>query len=356
MKLRRSVVSAALAAALFVSASAAQPQTTTLLLRSAFDARHTSSKAIEIFKAEAERRSRGSIQVELNTATDVVSTRAVLDDVRIQNIFGTWILTSHMAHLIPEMGALGLPYLFDNYDQIARALKGPVGAAIEARLAAKGFTLLGFMVYGAQNVMNAKRPLRTLDDFRGLKLRALPDETHLATFRALGANAVGLDFKDLAFALRQGDIDGSENSYSIIYNFELYKYGKYLSDSAHVLDLIAFVVNRKAFMSLQPEQQKAIREAAAIALPPQWKMVEAGEAEALAKLEESGMQFDPLPPETRVALRRATAAVVEDARTRVGDELINSMLAASKSGRARATTTDTVGRRDRQGQISTKRN
>jgi tripartite ATP-independent transporter DctP family solute receptor len=356
MKLRRSIAGAALAAAVLVCAPAARAQPTTLLLRSAFNAQHTSSKAIEIFKAEAERRSGGSIQVELNTATGVVSTRAVLDDVRTQNIFGTWILTSHMAHLIPEMGALGLPYLFDNYDQIGRALKGPVGAAIEARLAAKGFTSLGFMEYGAQNVMNAKRPLRTLDDFRGLKLRALPDETHLATFRALGANAVGLDFKDLVFALQQGDVDGSENSYSIIYDFELYKYAKYLSDSAHVLDLIAFVVNRKAFMSLQPEQQKALREAAAIAVPQQWKMVDAGEAEALAKLKEKGMQFDPLPPETRVALRRATAAVIEDARKRVGDELIDSMLAASKSGRARATTTDTVGRRDGQRQISTKRN
>jgi TRAP-type transport system periplasmic protein len=356
MKLRHFVVSAALAGAVLAFAEAAQAQTTTLLLRSAFDAQHTSSKAIEVFKAEAEHRSGGSIQVELNTAKGVVSTKAVLDDVRTQNVFGTWILTSHMAHLIPEMGALGLPYLFDNYDQVARALKGPVGAAIEARLAAKGFTLLGFMVYGAQNVMNAKRPLRTLDDFRGLKLRALPDETHLTTFRALGATAVGLDFKDLEFALRQGDVDGSENSYSVIYNFELYKYAKYLSDTAHVLDLIAFVVNRKAFMSLQPEQQKALRDAAAIALPPQWKMVESGEAEALAKLKEMGMQFDPLPPETRVALRRATAVVVEDAKKRVGNELIASMLAASKSDRARATTADTVGRRDRQGQIATKRN
>jgi TRAP-type transport system periplasmic protein len=205
-------------------------------------------------------------------------------------------------------------------------------------------------------VMNSKRPLRTFDDFKGLKLRTLPDETHLATFRALGANAVGLDFKDLVFALRQGDIDGSEISYSVLYNFELYKYVKYLSDSAHVLDLIAFVVNRKAFMSLQPEQQKALREAAAIAIPQQWKMVDAGEAEALAKLKELGMQFDPLPPETRAAMRRATAVVAEDARKRIGNQLIDSMLAASKSGQARATTTDTVGRRDRQGQISTKRN
>jgi TRAP-type C4-dicarboxylate transport system substrate-binding protein len=81
--------------------------------------------------------------------------------------------------------------------------------------------------------------------------------------------------KDIFTALRHGDVDGLENPYSTIWDYKYYEHQKYLSDSAHVLDLIAVVVNRKAFMSLQPREQNAIREAGAIACAQQWKMAAA---------------------------------------------------------------------------------
>jgi TRAP-type C4-dicarboxylate transport system substrate-binding protein len=81
-----------------------------------------------------------------------------------------------------------------------------------------------------------------------------------------------------------------------------------------------------------PRQQKAIREAAAIAVAQQRKMATAAEAVALAKLKEKGMQFDPLPAETRVALRRATARVIDDERKRFGAELVDKILVAGKMG------------------------
>lgn len=357
MKFRCSIAGAALSATVLAFVVAAQAEPVALRLSSPFQAKHASSRGMEIFKAEAARLSGGSIEVELVPNTPgAAGTREYLDEVRTQNVFGIWIGSAHLSRLVPEIGALGLPYVFDNYDQVARALKGPAGAAIDAKLAAKGFTSLGWMMYGAHHVTNSKRPLRTLEDFKDLKIRVQPNETHLAIFRALGANPVAMDLKDLFPALRQGDIDAHENSYWLIDN-DLYSPGqKYLSDSAHLLDLISFVVNRKAFMSLQPAQQKALREAAAIAVAQQWKMVDAEEAEALVKLKEKGVQFDPLSPETRAALRRATSAVVEDARKRMGDEIIHNVLAARRPEPARATAVSTMGSPAGQGRISTKRN
>jgi TRAP-type transport system periplasmic protein len=356
MKLKLSFIGAALAAAVLALAPAVQAQTTTLRMRGTFNAEHASSRGMAIFKAEAERLSGGSIEIELMpSTTGAVGTREVLDDIRSPDMFGIWIGAAHFSRLVPEIGALSLPYVFDNYDQVARALKGPAGALIEAKMAAKGVMSLGWFEYGAQNTANAKRPLRTLDDFRDLRIRVLPDETRLATFRALGANPVALDFKDLFLALPQHDIDGFENSYSITHDYKLYEHVKYLTDTSHNLDLIPFVANKKAFMSLQPEQQKAIRRAAAIAVAQQWKMVDAEEASALVKLKDKGMQFDPLPPETRAALRRATAVVVENARKRFGDALIDSVLASTRPGPAPAATASVPGPADR-GRISTKRN
>jgi tripartite ATP-independent transporter DctP family solute receptor len=211
-----------------------------------------------------------------------------------------------------------------------RAVDGTVGKLIEAKLSAKGFTALAWMELGARHVTNAKRPLKTLDDFKGLKIRMQPNETHLATFRALGASPLAMDIKDVYVALQQGHIDGQENPYSVIHANKYFETQKYLSDTGHILDLIVLIANKKTFMSLAPEQQKAIREAARIAAIQQRKMAAEGEATALADLKAKGMQFDPLPPATRIALRKATAGVIDGVRRRVGAELVDKVVAETR--------------------------
>jgi TRAP-type transport system periplasmic protein len=160
MKLTRSVVGAALAVAMLALPAAAQAQAVTLVMHGVYAAEDTSSKAMEIFKAETERLSGRTLAIELIPDTpNAGGSREVVDEVRTQKAFGTWIAAPTFSRLVPEIGALSLPFVFDNYDQVARALKGPVGATIEAKLAAKGFTVLGWMQWGVRHVMNSKRPL-----------------------------------------------------------------------------------------------------------------------------------------------------------------------------------------------------
>jgi TRAP-type transport system periplasmic protein len=332
MKPGGTVACAALAAAVLAFALAAQAQPTMLRLHGSLLAVDPSSKALEIFKTEAERLSDGTLAFEVVTGTTAEGMRNIIDELRTQSTFGAVLPPSYLSRLVPEIGVLGLPFVFDNFNQVARALKGPAGTAIEAKLAAKGFMTLCWMDFGARHVLNSKKPLRTPDDFKGLKLRVLPNETHLAIFRAIGANPVAMDFKDLFAALRQGDIDGLEVPYMAMEDLKLYEYDKYFSDSAHAYDLLVFLVGRKAFASLERKEQKAVQDAGVIACPQQWKMQAAREAAALDNLKAKGMQFDPLPPGTRMALRRATAGVIDDARRRLGDKLVDGVLAAAKPG------------------------
>jgi tripartite ATP-independent transporter DctP family solute receptor len=335
VKLGYSVIGAALAVAVLALTPPVQAQPVSLRVRGALLAIDPSSKAMEIFKTEAERRSGGTLAFEIVPATLDGGARELTDELRTQSAFAIWTPSSNLSRLVPEIGALGLPFVFHNFDQVARALRGPAGAVIEAKLAAKGFATLGWMDWGARHVTNAKRPLRVIEDFKGLKLRLLPNETHLAIFRAIGANPIAMDFKDVFPALRNGDIDGVETSYTAIDDLKLYEYDKYLSDSAHVHDLLVLLANKEMLTSLQPGEQKAIREAAAIACAQQWKMQVARDAEALAHLKEKGMLFDPLPPATRMTLRKATAGVIADARKRLGEKLVDSVITAAKPGAAK---------------------
>jgi TRAP-type C4-dicarboxylate transport system substrate-binding protein len=177
-------------------------------------------------------------------------------------------------------------------------------------------------------VINSKRPLKTLDDFKGLKVRVQPSETHMATFRALGASPVAMDVKDVYTALKQGDIDAYEGPYQPIYDAKFQDVQKYLSDTGHVFELVILVASKRTFTGLPQEQQKAVRDAARIASVQQWKMAAAMDEAAFAALKASGMQFDPVPAATRAALKRAASGVIDGARKRIGAPLVDQVVAA----------------------------
>jgi TRAP-type transport system periplasmic protein len=180
------------------------------------------------------------------------------------------------------------------------------------------------------NVSNAKRPLKTIDDFKGLKLRVTANSVHQATFQALGVRAVAMDAKDVNAALRQGDIDGAEEEYSTMQANKYFESQKYLADTAHFLDFYVLAANKKAFARLEPRQQRILWDAAEIASRHQRTISAEAQATILARLQDAGMQLDPLPAETRAALRRATARVVDDVRKSVGADVVNRSLAANR--------------------------
>jgi TRAP-type transport system periplasmic protein len=330
MRLIRSFAGAVLALAVPAISPSAEAQGTMLRIESNIPAQHATSLSMEIFKAELARLSEGSVEVEVFAGAPR-SLKETIDAVHVGSRFATWTSVGNFSRLVPEIAAVSLPFIFDDYDEARRAIAGPVGRLIMKKLEAKGFIVLAWMDLGEFHVVNSKRPLKTPDDFKGLSIRVLPNATHLATFQALGARPVAMDFKDADAALRQGDIEGGEMDYSVAYANKYYETQKYISDTRHFLDFQVFVANKTAFASLSAMQQKAVREAATIATVQERKILAEQEATALARLQELGVQFDPLPPKTRAALRRATASVVDDVRKWVGADVVNEVLAEKRA-------------------------
>lgn len=323
------------AAVLLAGSLAASPpagaQGTGLRIAGNFAAEHTSSKAMETFKAELARLSKGTLSADLFPGMQLGGAQENVQAVRAGTIFATWIGVAFVSRLVPEVEAVSLPFVFQGREQAMRVIDGPVGDLIEQKLAAKGFTALGWMELGARHVTNSKRPLKTLDDFKGLKIRMQPNQTHLATFRALGANPVAMDVKELYSALQQGVVDGQENPYPIIHANRYFEVQKYLSDTGHFFDFIILIANKQMLDGLTSEQKAAVREAARAAVDEQRKMAAAAETQTLAELKAKGMQLDPLPAELRAALRKASAGVIDDVRKRVGAELVDKVLTEAKA-------------------------
>jgi len=231
---------------------------------------------------------------------------------------------------VPELEAVSLPFLFPNREVAYKVMDGPVGDLIDGKLAVKGFIPLGFMELGARQVTNSVRPIKTAADLKGLKIRLQPNETHLATFRALGANPVAMDIREVYSAMEQKVLDGHENPYNLILDSRFFEVQKHVSNTAHFFDFIAVVANRKKFEALSPDFQKAIRTAMDKAVASQRKAAAEADVAALAELQKKGMIYTAMPASEREVMRKATAGVVDDIKKRVGAELVDKVLDAVK--------------------------
>ncbi|MEI7445121.1 MAG: TRAP transporter substrate-binding protein [Burkholderiales bacterium] len=318
---------AALAGAALIAAAPAAIAQTKWRAAGNFAIEHTSTEAMKLFKEEVEKATGGKLAVDLFPAMQLGGAQENVQAVRTGSIQICWIGMAFLSRTVPELEALSLPFLFTSREQAFRVADGPIGKEIDRKMADKGLTLLGFMELGARHVTNSKRPIRSLEDFKGLKIRLQPNETHLATFRALGANAVAMDVKELYPAMQQGVIDGQENPFAIIGANRYFEVQKYISNTGHFFDFITIVAHRKTFEALPAAQQKAIRDGIDAAVRYQRERAKLQEADSIAEIRKRGMVYDEVTPKFVADMRTATAGIVDDVKKRVGDDLVKRVLA-----------------------------
>jgi tripartite ATP-independent transporter DctP family solute receptor len=320
---------AVLVAILLGASLTAQAQTKWRLAGN-FATEHSSSVAMNQFRDELAKASGGQLTVDVFPAMQLGGAAENVQNVRAGTLQMIWVGMAFLSRTVPELEAISLPFQFESREQAFRVVDGPVGKLLDAKFADKGLTDLGFMELGGRHVTNSKRPIKSLEDLKGLKIRMQPNETHLATFRALGANPVAMDIKELYSALQQGVVDGQENPFSVINASRYFEVQKFVSNTAHFFDFINVVANRKAFEALPPAQQTVLRDSMAKAVAWQRSRAAAEESESIAEIKKRGMTYDEVSPQFREQMRKGSAGVVEDVKKRVGADFVNRVIAETK--------------------------
>jgi tripartite ATP-independent transporter DctP family solute receptor len=327
--LRRAAAIASGLAAVLLAAGSAQAQEK-LRIAGNFAPDHSSSIAMQQFKKDVEAASKGGLVIEVFDNMQLGGAAENVSQTRSGTIHMTWVGMAFLSRTVPELEAVSLPFMFPNRQIAYKVMDGAVGDLIESKMADKGFVSLGFMELGARQVTNSVRPIKTMADLKGMKIRMQPNETHLATFRALGANPLAMDIKEVYSAMEQKVIDGHENPYALILTSRFNEVQKHLSNTAHFFDFIAVVANKKKFDGLSAEHKKIVQTAMTNAIAAQRTAATKADAESLAELQKKGMTYTEMPASEREAMRKATAGVVDDVKKRVGGTLVDQVLAAVK--------------------------
>jgi tripartite ATP-independent transporter DctP family solute receptor len=178
---------------------------------------------------------------------------------------------------VPAMNVLAMPFLFRSIEHLQRVLDGPIGDEILGSFAPYGFVGLAFYDSGARSIYNSVRPVRSLADVKGLRLRVQQSQLMSEMIRALGAEPVELPYGQVITGLATKLIDGAENNWPSFVTTDHYKYAGFYTLTEHTMGPEVLVMSQKAWQSLSDEDRKIFRDAAIKSshfMREKWKEIE----------------------------------------------------------------------------------
>jgi tripartite ATP-independent transporter DctP family solute receptor len=230
---------------------------------------------------------------------------------------------------IKELNLFSLPFLMPDYKAIDALTQGDVGKQIFAIVDKAGALPLAWGENGYREITNSKKPIKTPDDLKGLKIRVVGSPLFLDTFTALGANPTQMSWADAQPALASGAVDGQENPMSIFTAAKLHTVGqKNVTMWGYVADPLIFVVNKEVWASWTPADQAIVRQAAIDAGKEEIGIARKGLADAdqplLKEIAALGVTVTQLSPQEREAFVKATRPVYDKWKGQIGADLVGA--------------------------------
>jgi tripartite ATP-independent transporter DctP family solute receptor len=235
---------------------------------------------------------------------------------------------------LKDFGLINLPFLFNSSQEADALLDGPFGQKLLAKLPEKGLVGLGFWENGFRQISNNRRPITKAEDISGLKLRVIQNPLFIDTFQALGANALPMPFPEVYTALETGTVDGQENPLATLVASKFYEVQKHAVMSNHIYSVWAFLVSKKFWDRLSPDEQKILTEAAAEATAFERQAIRDFEAKALDEIKAKGIEVTTLSKDEVAKMRDITKPVWDKFTTEFGEASAKEMLAELEKIRA----------------------
>jgi C4-dicarboxylate-binding protein DctP len=283
-------------------------------------------KAAEKLKQLVDERTHGRVKLEVYPNSQLYKDKEELEALQLGAVQMLAPSVSKFGPLgIKEFESFDLPYIFPSVEALRRVSDGPIGKSLFKKLEPKGILGLGYWDNGF-SVITSNKPIRKLEDFRGLKMRIQSSKVLEATYRSLGALPQVLAFSEVYQALQTGVVDGGENTPSNVYTQKFHEVQKYLTVSDNTYIGYALIVNKKFWEGLpadiRGELESAVKEATAYCN----SIAEQENRDALAKIKASGtVEFYVLSAQEKAEWRKGLLKVHDEMAPRIGKDLLEAI-------------------------------
>lgn len=286
---------------------------------------HPQYKSLVKFKEIVEEKTNGQIVVETFHSGQLGDDRTMTEALQLGSQEVTIPSTAPIANFVKAFSVFDFPFLFPSEEVADKVLDGPVGQKFLDMLPEQNLIGLAYWENGFRDVTNDVRPIKTVADLKGLKLRTMENQVHIEAFQALGANPTPMALGELFTAMQQGTVDGQENPYATI---ELQKFNevqKYVSNTHHIYSPFVFLMSKSFYDGLTEEQQQIVKDAAVEAGKHNRELNREVNAESLQKLIDNGMTYTEIPAEEHAKMKEVIQPVIEKYSKEIGQDLVDEV-------------------------------
>jgi TRAP-type transport system periplasmic protein len=230
---------------------------------------------------------------------------------------------------VQELNLFSMPFLMPDYKAIDALTQGEVGKKLFEIIGGKDVVPLAWGENGFRELTNSKRPIKSPEDLKGLKIRVVGSPLFNDTFTALGANPTQMSWADAQPALSTGAVDGQENPLTIFTVAKLHTVGqKHVTLWHYVADPLIYAVSKDAWATFSADDQKILREAAVEAGKYNIELARKGvtpeDQSVLKDISGLGVEIVSLSPEQLAAFRTVTKPVYDKWKARIGADLVST--------------------------------
>ena len=214
------------------------------------------------FSEIVDKKTNGRIKIEVKGGGQLGQEGEMFTGLQIGTTDMAVMTNAYVSGYIPAAGLFDLPFIFKNNEEAARILDGKLGTEVLNEYEKFGIKALAYGEGGFRHLVTLKNQVRKPEDFKGLKIRCMETESYIATYAALGTNAVPMAWSETITGLQQGTIDGLDIPISVIYANGFSDIAKDLNLTGHFYSPLIICMSKKIFDSFDENDKKILIESA----------------------------------------------------------------------------------------------
>jgi tripartite ATP-independent transporter DctP family solute receptor len=286
------IASVALGAAVLPGGAAAQ-QKMVLKASDVHPLGYPTVEAVMRMGKKLEQATNGRLSIQMFPSMQLGGEKEMIEQAQVGALQIARISVGPVGTIVDELNVFNMPFVFRDVGHMRKVIDGEIGKELLDKISNNPQTRLiglAWMDAGARSVYNKVRPIRSLEDLRGLKIRMMGNPIFVDTMNALGGNGIAMGMDQVYSALQTGVVDGAENNPPSYDSFGHYPVAKHYSLTEHLIIPEILVFSRRSWDALPKEDQELIMKVAKEAQQEQRKLWDEREAQSMDKIKKAGIE------------------------------------------------------------------
>jgi len=233
----------------------------------------------------------GRLTIQMYPSAQLGGEKETIEQTQIGAIQMLRVSAGALGPIVDDVNVVNMPFLFKSIEHSEKMMDGQIGQDLLDRISANpsaNLVALCWMNSGARSIYNTKKPIRTVEDVKGLKIRVIGNPIFIDMMNALGGNGVAMGYDQVFSALQTGVIDGAENNLPSYVFSNHCTAAKYYSLTQHLVIPEVLVFSKRAWANLSTDDQTLVKKFAREAQVEERELWKAYEREAMEKAKAAG--------------------------------------------------------------------